>query len=77
MAEGFAPIAHASARRSRPSLGAVVGFMNWLGFLAFLQLGVVTYEKKPFSLFLINTGYQLVTLVVMGAILSRWGLAWA
>lgn len=67
-------IFYAGART--PRLGMAVGFLNWLGFVAFVHLGSVTYEKKPFKLFLINTGYLLVSLVVMGGILSVYGLRW-
>jgi hypothetical protein len=30
------------------------------------------YSDKPIATFLIDAGYQLVYLVVMGAILGRW-----
>ena len=52
--------------------GAIVGFMAWLGFVATIMLSSVFYEKKPFQLFVINSGYQLVGIVVMGAILGVW-----
>lgn len=49
--------------------GVVAGFWAWLGFVATTMLTNVLYEGKPVKLYLINTGYQLVTLVVMGMIL--------
>ncbi len=52
--------------------GLIVGALNWLGFIAPVTIGVVTYEKKPFSLWLINGGYWLVSLLVMGIILAVW-----
>jgi len=52
--------------------GAVIGFMAWLGFVATIMIGSVFYEKRPFGLFTINAGYQLVGIVVMGAILGAW-----
>ena len=58
-------------------MGMMVGFMNWLGFVAVVQIQSVTYEQRPFKLFQINTGFQLVSLVLMGAVLSLWGLNWA
>jgi Protein of unknown function (DUF1761) len=52
--------------------GAAVGFLNWLGFIFFILLGANTYEKRPFKLVLINGGYQLAGLLVMGAIVASW-----
>jgi hypothetical protein len=53
--------------------GAFVGFMAWLGFVATIMLGSIFYEKKPAELVAINAGYQLVGIVVMGAIIGWWG----
>ena len=52
--------------------GAGWGLHAWLGFA--LPLGFVAqlYSDKKFATFLIDTGYQLVYLVVMGAILGGW-----
>lgn len=52
--------------------GMAVGLLNWLGFIAVVQIHSVIFEKKPFKLFLINTGFQLVSLLIMGAILVLW-----
>jgi hypothetical protein len=52
--------------------GAAVGFFNWLGFIFVVALAGATYERRPFKLVLINTGYQLVGLLVMGAIVAVW-----
>jgi hypothetical protein len=59
---------------SAPSLlgGVLVGFMAWLGFVATLMVASMFYEKKPAELIAINAGYQLVGIVVMGAILGVW-----
>ncbi len=52
--------------------GMLVGMLVWLGFVAGL-LAVVTYfGGRPRSLWLINAGYQLVSLAIMGAILGVW-----
>jgi len=50
--------------------GVTVAFWAWLGFIATTMLTGVLYERKPLNLYFINAGYQLVTLVVMGAILG-------
>jgi hypothetical protein len=54
-------------------LGLGVAFANWLGFTVPLQMGVVTYEHKPFKYFLIINGYQFVTILAMGVVLTLWG----
>jgi Protein of unknown function (DUF1761) len=53
--------------------GLAVGFFSWLGFVAVATITTVTYERKPFKLFLLNNGYLLISLLVMGAILAVWG----
>jgi hypothetical protein len=53
--------------------GVAVGFFNWLGFVAVVTIGTVTYDRKPFKLFLLINGYLLTSLLVMGAILAVWG----
>jgi hypothetical protein len=52
--------------------GLMVGFFNWIGFIAPVTIGVVTYEKKPFTLWVLNNAYWLISLLVMGIILSVW-----
>ena len=52
--------------------GMKVGFAMWLGFVATVQLTGALFGKQPTKLFLINTGYQLVCYLAMGAILARW-----
>lgn len=52
--------------------GAKVGALAWLGFVATVGLNSFIFENKPFQLYLINVTYQLVSLVVMGAILAIW-----
>ncbi len=52
--------------------GALVGLLVWLGFVATV-LAVTTYfGGRPAKLWLINAGYQLVSLVAMGGILGTW-----
>ena len=53
--------------------GAVGGFWVWLGFFATAGLGMVAWERKPWSLYFINMGAMLVSLLVMGAIVAGWG----
>ena len=53
-------------------MGVAVGFFNWLGLVAASHLAGVLYEKRPFQLYAINMGGQLVALCIMGAILAVW-----
>jgi hypothetical protein len=52
--------------------GVLVGFMAWLGFVATVMANQIFYERKPQQLVMINAGYILVALLVMGAILGLW-----
>jgi len=54
------------------SQGLAVGFFNWIGFVAVSMLFSVNFEQRPFRLFLLNNGFQLITISVMGAILAVW-----
>jgi hypothetical protein len=68
-------LAHAVryAGASTPSTGAEVGALAWLGLVAVTTFARVSYEGASLRLFAISSGYNLVTLVVMGAILGQWG----
>ncbi len=52
--------------------GMKVGFAVWLGFVTTVQLTGALFGRQPSKLYLINTGYQLVCYLVMGAILAVW-----
>lgn len=52
--------------------GAAVGFFNWLGFIATVMLMMILYEKRPAKLFWINSGFQLISLLIMGVIVAVW-----
>lgn len=54
------------------SFGIFAGFMIAIFWIATSRLNDVLYERKPFGLFLINVGYNLVIYVIMGAILGAW-----
>jgi hypothetical protein len=53
-------------------VGLMLGFHVWLGFVATVQLTGTLFLKQSMKLFAINTGYQLVCYLVMGAILTAW-----
>jgi len=52
--------------------GMKFGLAAWLGFVTTVQLTGARFSRQPTKLYLINTGYQLVCFLVMGAILGRW-----
>ena len=53
--------------------GVMVGFWNWFGFVAPVTIGIVLWENKPWTLWFLNVSNYLVSLIVMGVILSLWG----
>ncbi len=52
--------------------GVKLGLGVWLGFVATVQLTGALFMKSSMKLLAINTGYQLVCYLVMGAILAVW-----
>lgn len=52
--------------------GALLGFWVWLGFVAPVMLGGVLFEQKPLKWYFVSTGYYLVVLVLIGALLAVW-----
>ncbi len=44
---------------------------TWLGFFFPTDLGAVAWERKSWTLFFINTGYHLVSLLVVAMILMH------
>ena len=52
--------------------GLMSGFFNWLGFTAIVSAMPMLWEGKSWKLWFINSGHILVSLLIMGAILSVW-----
>jgi hypothetical protein len=52
--------------------GMKVGVAVWAAFVMTVQLTDKLFSDRPLNLFLINTGYQLVCYLAMGAILGQW-----
>lgn len=52
--------------------GGILGVVIWMGFVAAPNLPQGLYEKRPFKLFAINSGYWLVGLFIAGGILASW-----
>jgi hypothetical protein len=60
--------------RSVEAQGSVISSLNiaffiWLGFVTTTQFTNWLFSKKPFTLFLIDTGYQLVAYLAMSTII--------
>jgi hypothetical protein len=53
-------------------MGAGVGFFNWLGYIGAISLSQTVYEGRPLKLWGLGNAYQLISLVIMGAILAVW-----
>ena len=52
--------------------GMKIGLAVWLGFVTTVQLTNSLFSRQPAKLYAINTGYQLVCYLAMGAILGAW-----
>lgn len=50
--------------------GMFVGFLFWLAFVATTQISCYIWGKKPFQLFLIDTGYRLLSFLVMSGLIG-------
>lgn len=57
---------------STAARGASLGVLLWIGFVGPITYTTHMYEMRPFNLFLLNEGYSLVGLLLMGAILGAW-----
>lgn len=62
----------AYVKMSGISGGLMGGFFGWLGYIAPITLSTKLYEKKPWGLWLLDNAFWLISLLVMGTILSFW-----
>jgi hypothetical protein len=63
--------------RNGLKVGGIAGglsgaFFLWLGFVATVTLVTKLYEKKPWGLWLLDNAFWLITMMLMGVILSVW-----
>jgi hypothetical protein len=56
----------------RPEMGALWGFLAGFGWVATFIGTHYLFERKSFRLFMINAGYSVVSLTIMGVILAVW-----
>mgnify|MGYP006171559597 CR=1 FL=1 len=52
--------------------GIVIAVLAWLGFGFPIGLNANLFSGKPASAFMIDAGYQLVYMIIMGAIIGAW-----
>jgi hypothetical protein len=52
--------------------GSAAAFLLWLGFVASTSLNQVLFEERSINLFIINNGYYLISMLIMGSILAVW-----
>lgn len=57
---------------SDPTMGALWGFLAGFGWVATFVGTHYLFERKSIKLFLINAGYSVVALTVMGVIIAAW-----
>src|SRR6478609_3265841 len=55
-----------------PTMGALWGFLAGAGWVATFVGTHYLFERKSFTLFLINAGYSIVALTLMGIIIAAW-----
>jgi hypothetical protein len=52
--------------------GALIGALVWLGFAGATSFGTALFSGKPKALWLIDSGFNLVSFIVAGVILTVW-----
>jgi hypothetical protein len=52
--------------------GLQLGALLWIGFIGPVQFTDVVFAGRPWKLYLINTGYQFIAMLVMSTILVLW-----
>ena len=52
--------------------GLILGSIMWLGFILTTMGTGVLFQRVPWKLFFINSGYQLVSMLIMSTILTLW-----
>ncbi len=62
----------ASQKADTAVKGAQTGILMSVGFVATTTLTTYLYEGRPFHLFLINVGYIVVGMALMGAVIGAW-----
>lgn len=59
-------------KMSPTSNALMAAVFTWMGFYLPGELGATVWNKNSWKLFSINSGYQLISLVVVALILTHW-----
>ena len=54
------------------SHGVMLGVLCWLGFMATITAAQISFEKKPWGLWAVNNGHNVLVQIVMAAIVTAW-----
>lgn len=54
------------------SSGLLAGFVLWIGIAATTRFNSVIFEQSPIKVFIINSTYDLASIIVMSVIFSVW-----
>ena len=52
--------------------GVVLGILCWLGFMATITAAQISFEKKPWGLWLLNNAHNVIVQIVMAVIVTAW-----
>lgn len=52
--------------------GIVMAFLVWFGFVATYSFGSVLWESRTPALWALNNAYNLISLLIAGAIIGAW-----
>ena len=52
--------------------GIMLGALAWLGFMARVTAAQISFEKKPWGLWILNNAHNLLVQVLMAAIVTIW-----
>ena len=52
--------------------GIMLGALAWLGFMATITAAQISFEKKPWGLWVLNNAHNLLVQVLMAAIVTIW-----
>ncbi|HLC96957.1 MAG TPA: DUF1761 domain-containing protein [Candidatus Nanoarchaeia archaeon] len=53
-------------------IGALVGAIAGIGIVAMINLEAALWEKQNLGLFLLNMGYYVIAIIIIGMVLSVW-----
>lgn len=52
--------------------GIMLGVLAWLGFMATITAAEISFEKRPWGLWLLNNAHNVIVQVVMSVVVTLW-----